>query len=63
MREARHVLYNLILNKAQEWLAHGKCTIKPVLEHVNRNGNMREAQAQALLIYLFLKIEGKNLER
>lgn len=54
------MLYNLILHKAQEWLVSDKGTIKPILEHVNRNGNMREAQAQALLIYLFLKIEGEN---
>lgn len=54
------MLYNLILNKAQEWLGSDKCTIKPVLEHVSRNGNLREAQAQALLTYLFLKIEGGN---
>lgn len=54
------MLYNLILHKAQEWLVSGKCAIKPVLEHVSRNGSMREAQARALLIYLFLKIEGGN---
>lgn len=36
------------------------CTVKPLFEHINRNGNLREAQIQALLVYLFLKIEGGN---
>lgn len=54
------MLNNLILRKAQEWIISDSCTIKPLFEHINQNGNLREAQIQALLVYLFLKIEGEN---
>ena len=54
------MLNNLIFRKAQEWIISDTCTVKPLLEHINRNGNLREAQIQALLVYLFLKIEGGN---
>ncbi len=51
---------DLIFRKAQEWIISDTCTVKPLFEHINRNGNLREAQIQALLVYLFLKIEGGN---
>ncbi|OIP39237.1 hypothetical protein AUJ95_05830 [Candidatus Desantisbacteria bacterium CG2_30_40_21] len=54
------MLYNLILTKANEWLSSNRCTVKPILDYINANGNLREAQSQALLVYLFLKIEGEN---
>jgi len=54
------MLYNLILKKAQEWFRSDNCTIKSIIEHIYNNGNLREAQIQALLVYLYLKIEGNN---
>src|SRR3990172_1110432 len=54
------MLNNLIFRKAQEWIVSDNCTVKPLFEHINRNGNLREAQIQALLVYLFFKIEGMN---
>lgn len=54
------MLNDIIYNKAQEWVTSDTCTVKPLFEHINRNGNLREAQIQALLVYLFLKIEGEN---
>jgi superfamily II DNA or RNA helicase len=54
------MLYNLILKKAQEWFRSDSCTIKSIIEHIYNNGNLREAQIQALLVYLYLKIEGNN---
>ncbi len=54
------MLYNLIHTKAKEWLASDECTIKPIFEYIVRKNNLREAQFQALLVYLFLKIKGKN---
>lgn len=54
------MLNNLIFRKAQKWIISDTCTVKPLFEHINRNGNLREAQIQALLVYLFLKIEGGN---
>lgn len=54
------MLNNLISRKAHEWHISDRCTVKPIFEHINRNGNLREAQIQALLVYLFLKIEGGN---
>lgn len=54
------MLNNLIFRKAQEWIISDTCTVKLLFEHINRNGNLREAQIQALFVYLFLKIEGGN---
>lgn len=54
------MLYNLIFKNAQEWYASERCTVKPLIEHINRNGSLREAQIQALLVYSYLKIEGGN---
>jgi len=54
------MLNNFIFVKAKEWIASDSCTVQPLFEHINRNGNLREAQIQALLVYLFLKIEGGN---
>ncbi len=54
------MLNNLIFRKVQEWINSDTCTVKPLFEHINRNNNLREAQIQALLVYLFLKIEGGN---
>jgi len=46
------MLYDLILKNAQEWYRSDKCTVKPLIDHIQRNGNLREAQTQALLVYL-----------
>jgi hypothetical protein len=54
------MLYDLILKNAQEWYRSDKCTVKPLIDHIQRNGNLREAQTQALLVYLYLKIAGAN---
>ncbi|MBU0701579.1 DEAD/DEAH box helicase family protein [bacterium] len=54
------MLYDLMLKKTQEWSISDRCTVKPIFEHISRNKNLREAQIQALLVYLFLKIEGGN---
>ena len=54
------MLNHLIFRKAQEWIISDACTVKHVFEYINRNGNLREAQIQALLVYLFLKIKGGN---
>jgi superfamily II DNA or RNA helicase len=54
------MLNNLIFRKAQEWIVSDSCTIKPLFEYIFKKGNLREAQIQALLVYLYLKIEGGN---
>lgn len=54
------MLNNLIFRKAQEWIISDTCTVKSLYEHMQLNGNLREAQIQALSVYLFLKIEGGN---
>src|SRR3989339_2134903 len=54
------MLYNLILKKANNWINEERCPIRPILDYINNKGSLREAQFQALLVYLFLKIEGEN---
>jgi len=54
------MLDNLIFRKAQNWINSDTCTVKPLFEYIHRNGHLREAQIQALVVYLFLKIKGGN---
>ena len=54
------MLYDLIYKKAREWISSEECPAKPLFSHFNHNGNLREAQIQALLVYLHLKLEGGN---
>jgi len=54
------MLYDLIFKNAQEWLLTERCPVKPLFGYINRAGYLREAQIQALLVYLYLKIAGVN---
>jgi len=54
------LLYGIIIDKANKWLLSSRCTVKPIFDHIYRNNNLREAQIQALLVYLYLKLEGGN---
>ncbi len=54
------MLHTLIHNKVHQWITSDRCTVKPLFDYIYKNGNLREAQIQALLVYLYLKIEGEN---
>lgn len=58
------MFYKMIENKCKEWYASDNCTARNLVEYVEKTGQMRDAQVEAIKIYLFLKIgcECKPLE-
>ena len=54
------MFYHLIKNKCEEWYQSSDCTVGGVVEYIKSAGYMRDAQLEAIKIYLFLKIAGGN---
>ena len=57
------MFYRMIENKRNQWLSSPDCTIISLIDYIVKNGQMRDAQIEAIKTYLFLKIacEGKPL--
>ncbi len=53
------MLSDIIKLKTQQWLS-GECKIQPLLSYIKNKGALREAQIEAIEVYLFLKIKGDN---
>jgi len=58
------MFYKMILNKCEEWFNSEYCTVNKLVEYIEKTGQMRDAQIEAIKVYLFLKIacECKPLE-
>lgn len=58
------MFYKMILNKCEEWFNSEFCTVNKLVEYIEKTGQMRDAQIEAIKVYLFLKIacECKPLE-
>lgn len=58
------MFYKMIENKCKEWYSSEQCTVKNLIEYIEKTGQMRDAQIEAIKVYLFLKIrcECKPLE-
>lgn len=54
------MLYNLIAQKKNQWLASESCPVKSLLNHIHSVGFLRDTQIEAIETYLFLKIVGHN---
>lgn len=54
------MFYNLIKEKCNEWITSSECTIRELLQYVYDKNKMRDAQIEAIKIYLFLKIACRN---
>jgi len=50
------MFYKMIEAKRNEWLASDACTVKSIFEYIEKTGQMRDAQIEAIKTYLFLKI-------
>ena len=50
------MFYKMIEAKRNEWLMSDACTVKSIFEHIEKTGQMRDAQIEAIKTYLFLKI-------
>ena len=50
------MFYKMIENKCKEWYASEQCTVRNLIEYIEKTGKMRDAQIEAIKVYLFLKI-------
>ncbi len=50
------MFYKMIENKCREWYASEQCTVRNLIEYIEKTGQMRDAQIEAIKVYLFLKI-------
>lgn len=46
----------MIENKCTQWYESERCTVKNLIEYIEKKGQMRDAQIEAIKVYLFLKI-------
>ena len=58
------MFYKMIANKCAEWYNSEQCTVRSLVEYIEETGQMRDAQIEAVKVYLFFKIgcECKPLE-
>ena len=50
------MFYKMIENKCKEWYDSEKCTVRNLINYIEKTGQMRDAQIEAIKVYLFLKI-------
>lgn len=54
------MIYSLIQTKKNEWIRSDQCIIQGLLSYIRSNGQLRDAQIEAIETYLFLKLAGEN---
>lgn len=54
------MLYKIIQNKVNKWYQSDECKIKNIINYIINQGNLRDAQIEAIKLYLFFKIYCKN---
>ena len=54
------MLNHIIIGKAKEWIYSPSCPVKQIVDYIRTQNHLREAQVEAIEVYLYLKIEGKN---
>ena len=50
------MFYRMIEKKRDQWYASPDCTILPLIAYMEKRGQMRDAQIEAIKTYLYLKI-------
>ena len=50
------MFYKMIENKCRQWYDSAQCTVRNLIEYIEKTGQMRDAQIEAIKTYLFLKI-------
>lgn len=54
------MLNHIITGKAKEWIYSPGCPVRQIVDYIRTQNHLREAQVEAIEVYLYLKIEGKN---
>lgn len=50
------MFYKMIENKCKEWYRSEQCTVRNLIEYIEKTRYMRDAQIEAIKVYLFLKM-------
>lgn len=50
------MFYKMIETKCSEWYNSEQCTVNSLIDYIEKTGQLRDAQIEAIKIYLFLKI-------
>ena len=60
----KFMFYKMIENKCKQWYLSNDCTVKSLIDYIEKTGQIRDAQIEAIKTYLFLKVkcECKPLE-
>ena len=54
------MIYPLIQTKKNQWIQSDDCAVKGLLDYMREKGQLRDAQIEAIEVYLFLKLAGQN---
>ncbi len=54
------MIWSLLRQSATEWIYSNDCSVKDIIDYIQTKGALRTAQVEALEIYLFLKVKGRN---
>ena len=54
------MFYHIIQKKCKEWFNSPECTVGELIQYIYKQNKMRDAQIEAIKIYLFLKIACQN---
>lgn len=54
------MLNHIITAKAKEWIYSPSCPVRQIVDYIRTQGHLREAQVEAIEVYLYLKIKGQN---
>ena len=49
------MFYKMIENKCTQWYESERCTVKNLIEYIEKTGQMRDAQIEAIKVYLLLE--------
>ena len=50
------MFYKMIENKCRKWYHSRECTVRNLITYIEKTGQMRDAQIEAIKVYLYLKI-------
>jgi sortase (surface protein transpeptidase) len=54
------MLNHIIIAKAKEWIYSPGCPVRQIVDYIRTQNHLREAQVEAIEVYLYLKIKGQN---
>lgn len=46
------MFYKMIENKCTQWYESERCTVKNLIEYIEKKGQMRDVQIEAIKVYL-----------